>query len=340
MKGGRRAQQRAVTMHDVAERAGVSTATVSRALSGRRRVDPEVMEQVRRAAADLGYVVDPVGRSLRRQFTDTVGLVVADISNPFFPSLVKSLETAMLDRGLGLLLADAANDVERERAAIRRLLARRVDALVVTPVSRLRSRAIVVEAAARVPVVQLDRSASAQCDYVGMDNARAVDEVVDHLLASGRRRPVFVGSAADISTTWERQRAFVRRMEQSGETPRTLTGEFSVDWGRTAVAEVLDRWPDVDSLICADDLIAVGAMSGLGQFGLRVPDDIAVVGFDDTVLSVLHSPTLTTIRQPLDEMASAAVDLAVAARDSVTVRQRRTFAGQLIVRDSSRAGQA
>ena len=265
-----------MTVHDVARLAGVSTASVSRVLSGRRTVGADVDERVRSAAAELGYQVNAVGRSLRRQSTETVGLVIADITNLFFPSLTKALEDAFAHQGLGLLLADAANDVARERDAVSRLLARQVDALLITPVSRLQSRRTIDEANQRTTVVQLDRRASTKAHYVGMDNSQAVSDVLAHLAELGRTSPVFIGSDPHISTTWERQRAF-SRLAPTGD--RLLTGDFSLDWGRTAT---LERWPDTDALFCADDLIAVGAAEQLRSMGHRLPSPIAVVELAST----------------------------------------------------------
>ena len=265
-----------MTVHDVASLAGVSTASVSRVLSGRRNVGADVDERVRSAATELGYQVNAVGRSLRRQSTETVGLVIADITNLFFPSLTKALEDAFAHEGLGLLLADAANDVARERDAVARLLARQVDALLITPVSRLQSRRTIDEANQRTTVVQLDSRASTKAHYVGMDNSQAVSDVLAHLAELGRTSPVFIGSDPHISTTWERQRAF-SRLAPTGD--RLLTGDFSLDWGRTAT---LERWPDTDALFCADDLIAVGAAEQLRSMGHRLPGPIAVVELAST----------------------------------------------------------
>lgn len=323
-------QRTSVTVHDVARLAGVSTASVSRALSGRRRVSADVAERVRSAADELGYQVNTVGRSLRRQSTETVGLVVADITNLFFPSLTKALEDAFAQQGLGLLLADAGDDVTREREAVARLLARQVDALLITPVSRWQSRRTIDEANLRTTVVQLDRHASNKAHYVGMDNGRAVSDVLAHLTELGRTSPVFIGSDPHISTTWERQRAF-SRLAPHGD--RVLTGDFSLDWGRTATIEALRRWPDADALFCADDLIAVGAAEQLRTMGHPLPGPVAVVGFDDTLLVRLHTPPVSSVRQPLAEMAAAAVELAAAPAD--TPVQLRLFPGTLQARPST-----
>ena len=160
-----------------------------------------------------------------------------------------------------------------------RLLARQVDALLITPVSRLQSRRTIDEANQRTTVVQLDRRASTKAHYVGMDNSQAVSDVLAHLAELGRTSPVFIGSDPHISTTWERQRAF-SRLAPTGD--RVLTGDFSLDWGRTATIEALERWPDTDALFCADDLIAVGAAEQLRSMGHRLPSPIAVVELAST----------------------------------------------------------
>lgn len=299
--GGERKMER-TTIHDVARLAGVSIASVSRTLTGARRVGPELAERVRAAAAELGYQPDQVGRSLRRQETQTIGLVVADITNPFFPALVQAVEEALREAGFGLLLADAQNDPDVEARSVQLLLARRVDALVITPVDRARSAATVAAAARAVPVVQLDRRATAATHYVGMDHDRAIADILAHL---GRHHPALIGSDPSVSTSWERQSAFTRRTGSD----RVLVGSFSVEWGRLAAGRILDRWPDTDALVCANDLIGVGALQELQRRGVAVPGRVAVTGFDDTLLSTVSQPTLTTVRQPVTAMAAQAIHI-------------------------------
>jgi LacI family transcriptional regulator len=299
------------TIHDVARLAGVSIASVSRALTGARKVRPEVAERVRSAAEQLGYQTDQVGRSLRRQETQTIGLVIADITNPFFPALVQAVEGELRDAGLGLLLADAQNDPDVEAQAVRLLLGRRVDALLITPVDRRRSAAAVIAAARAVPLVQLDRFATPDVHYVGMDHDRAITDLLTHLTGTGRTHLALIGSDPSMSTSWERQTAFTARVAEIDPLApeRVLVGDYSVEWGRTAAGRILDRWPEVDAIICANDLIGVGVLQELHRRGVPVPGRVAVTGFDDTLLASASEPALTSVRQPVARMAQRAVEI-------------------------------
>ena len=324
-----------VTVHDVARRAGVSIATVSRALTGARRVAPEIADRVHTAAAELGYRPDAVARSLRRQETRTIGLVIANITNPFFPALVQAVELAAREAGLGVLFADAQDDPAVEHEVVDLLLRRRIDALLISPCHRVRSRATLVAAAAALPAVQLDRFTSTAAHYVGLDHDGAVVQLLNHLAATGRRHYALVGSDPAISTAWERQVAYVRRVadHDPAAADRVLVGEFSVDWGREAAGQVMRRWPEVDAVLCANDLIAVGVMQELQRRGIAVPGRVAVTGFDDTLLAVTAQPALTSVDQPLRRMAEEAVALTQAAAGGPVVRCR--LPGELILRASS-----
>jgi LacI family transcriptional regulator len=323
------------TIHDVARLAGVSIASVSRALTGARKVRPEIAERVRTAAAALGYEPDQVGRSLRRQETDTIGLVVADITNPFFPTLVQAVEGVLREARFGLLLADAQNDPEAEARAVRLLLGRRVDAILITPVDRHRSAATVEEAARSVPVVQLDRFATSDVHYVGMDHDRAIADILALLHRSGRRHPALIGSDPSVSTSWERQRAYERRaaaLDPAAPT-RVLVGSYSVQWGRVAAARVMDQWPEVDAIVCANDLIGLGVLQELRRRDIAVPQQVAVTGFDDTLLAVASDPALTSVLQPVGPMAETAVEIVTGtAPDTPAHRQ---MAAHLIERCST-----
>jgi LacI family transcriptional regulator len=329
-------QNERATIHDVARLAGVSIASVSRALTGARKVRPDVAERVRRAAQQLGYEPDQVGRSLRRQETQTIGLVIADITNPFFPALVQAVEGVTREAGLGLLLADAQNDPDVEAQATRLLLGRRVDAMIITPVDRHRSAATIAEATRSVPVVQLDRFAYAGAHYVGMDHEQAISDVLRHLDGSGRAHLALIGSDPSVSTSWERQVAFTQQAAVIDRLApqRVLVGSFSVEWGRDAAGQIIDRWPEVDALVCANDLIGLGALQELHRRGIVIPRRVAVTGFDNTLLATASEPPLTSVNQPVVRMAEQAIALVTEESRPRTPVQLRLPA-QLITRTSS-----
>jgi LacI family transcriptional regulator len=322
-----------VTIHEVARLAGVSIASVSRALSGANPVSEATAQKVRAAADRLGYKVDPLGQSLRKRKTKTIGLIVADISNPFFAALVIAVEEAAQAAGYGVLLAHSGNNVAKESAAITRLLQRRVDAMFIAPSDRIRSRPAVVRSAAEVPTVQLDRFASSKAHYIGMDNDAAINDL---LSSHDRRTFAFVGSDPHASTTWERQKAFVRAAAaiDPRAPQRVHSGTFTYAWGLESVGAILANAPDVDAIICASDVIALGVIEGLTRAGRRVPENVAVAGFDDTLFATLKEPQLTSVRQPLAAMSQAAVAL---IDDENGQPQRRTMPATIITRASTRS---
>lgn len=298
------------TVKDVADAAGVSTATVSRVLSGRRATGSDVAERVRQAARDLDWTPDYVGRALRDRRTDTIGLVIPDVTNPFFPELIQRIEYHARAAGSGILLVDARNDPDEERRVTTQLIQRRVDAILMSPCHVTDSLALVEEVSAQVRLVQVDRVVTTAVDHVRTDQFPPM-AVLERTLGAGRTvTAAFVGSDLSVSTSAARQEAFLRYFgaTDAGARNRAFVGDFTVDFGRRAAERLLSEHPDVNVVICASDMIAFGVIQELRRRGKDVPGDVAVSGWDDTLLSIASQPTITTVRQPVDEMARLAVD--------------------------------
>jgi len=328
-------------LREVAELAGVHPSTASRALSGSRVVRPDIAAAVQRAAEKLNYRVDPIGRALRGERTGTVGMVVPDIVNPFFPAVVQAVEQALHADGRSLFLCDASNDVGVEAERIEALLDRRVDALLISPVHQHDSAPAVRRAASRVPLVQVDRSCvGVGCDFVGVDQAEAMRLLIRHLVDNGRRNLAFVATDDSISTVSERIVAYEQHAPNVRSRRRVFRGDLSVEWGARAVDLILqDTRQPPDALICANDLIALGALKRLRTHGRQVPGNIAVTGFDDTPFGVLSEPELTSVRQPVQQIAEEAVHMLGLTRPRTTpmAGRRMVLHPALVVRGSSAA---
>lgn len=327
-----------VTMRDVAEAAGVSVATVSRVLSGARQVDPELAGVVEATCERLGYRRNNVARALRRQTTQTAGMIVPHIANPFFAGAVQAVERALQVEQYGLLLGDSRDDPDLEAVHVRALIDRRVDGLLLIPCETDASGPAVTEAAREIPIVLLDRWIDGiDADGVAVDNEAGVQATLAHLDAIGRRYAAFVGAAASIPTARERVEAYrsgVRRtrIANAGE----LLGDFSVEWGRKAAVELAARSRRPDAIVCGNDLIALGVLEGLREAGVDVPSAMAVTGFDDIGFATISHPALTTVRQPIDEIGAEAARLLLGRIAGYEGPPRRTrLAPELIARGST-----
>lgn len=310
------------TLRDIANAAGVSVSTVSRVLSGARPVGPEIEGIVRSAAARLDYRPHSVARALRRGATNTVGVVVPHIANPFFPHLVQALERKLQPEGRELFLCDSRNDPALETRRVEALLERKVDALVLVPCHVRKSRAALEVAVQAVRVVQVDRRvAGARSSYVGVDNRSGVEKVVEHLRALGRRRFAFVGAEPITSTARERLQAYQRAVDGSS-AKSVFLGDFSAEWGYEAASSI----GRADAVVCGNDLVALGMISGLKARGIEVPTDVAVTGFDDVgLVAAWGHPAITTVRQPVDGLAAEVTGLLLRsspAHDDPPVQRR------------------
>lgn len=333
-----------VTIAEVAKRAGVSTATVSRALSGDRPVSADVSRRVNKAVTELGYSINPIARALRNRRTDTVGMVVPSISNPFFTSLVESVEHALGRSGRELFLCDAQSDPVVEAKRLASLVARNVDGILVSPTHGTDSAAAVLETARRLPLVQLDRFVGGtSTDWVGVDDIAAMRLILDHLWSTGARSVAYVGSLLTNSSTEQRLAGFRRRGEELGLTvgaDAVLLGDYSVEWGEIAAARLIDSGDLPDAIVCADDLIALGVSRRCRARGVRVPNEVQVTGFDNIEFARLSEPALTTVDQPRERIAAEAVRL-LAAASGADALDRQTSAHialvpELVVRQSTK----
>lgn len=305
------------TIEDVAVAAGMSTASVSRALSGSRGVRPETLRRVIAAANELSYKVNPVASAMRGRITRTVGMVVPDIVNPFFPEVVKAVEYALHNSGMSLFLCDANGSPDEEAERLEALLARNVDGVIISPVDALRSRAAVAATSKRSPVVQVDRYVNVDTDIVSVDHSRGIQLVLEHLIAQGCSTFAFVTTAERSSIAHERLQAYVRgvRSIDRASANRVLPGDFSIAWGNEAATRLLANYCP-QAVVCANDLIATGVLQTFRMQDIRVPEDVAVTGYDNSILAGVVEPGLTTISQPLTTLGEEAVRFVVSAIES------------------------
>jgi LacI family transcriptional regulator len=330
-----------VSVRDVAQRAGVSVGTVSNVLNGSPRVAPDTVERVRAAIADLGYVRNDAARQLRAGRSTTVGLVVLDVRNPFFTDVARGAEDEAAKSGLSIILGNSSEDAERESGYLDLFEEQRVHGVLISPFGDIEAR--LVELRRRgTPVVLVDReSRDAALSSVSVDDVAGGRLAVAHLLATGRRRLVFAGGPLEIRQVADRlSGARAAIAEVPGATLEVLeTPALTVLDGRTLGHELLARADRPDAIFAANDLVAVGLLQALVMAGdARVPDDIALVGFDDIDFAAAAVVPLTSVRQPRHEIGATALRiLREEAAEPDLPPRRIVFQPELVVRASTGA---
>jgi LacI family transcriptional regulator len=328
-----------VRLRDVAAAAGVSVSTASRVLSGSASTSPRTVAAVLAASEQLGYRPNLVARGLRSRATGLAGIVVPGIGNPFFAELVEALASALRESGLDMILADSGGPPSEEAQRLQTLVDRQVDGLILIPTGHHSSADAVERASLSVPIVQIDRQVDAfPADYVGVDNRLGIRLALNHLAEQGCRTIGFASDDATSSTGRSRSEAMhatIARMPELVLGPELL-GSFSIGFGSKAARTLLDHPPLPDAVVCGSDLIALGMVRGLHTAGVSVPEEIKVTGFDGILFSELSDPSLTTVRQPIRDIADEAVRLLQARmRGDRTSAQRIEIAPTLVVRRST-----
>jgi LacI family transcriptional regulator len=326
------------TIIDVARMAGVSRGTVTRVLAGSPRVLPETRVRVLEAIAALDYQPSSIARALRLQQTRTVGLVVTDITNPFYPEVVRGFEDAAQRLGLGVLLSNAAEDPDREARCLALLRERRVDAVVIAA-GGLRHRQADALRAFPVAVVIVNASSpDPRIPAVLSDSREGGRLAAQHLIDLGHRQLVYVLGPREADETpvrLEGARAAARAARRSGVSLRVVHGDGHLAGGTAAARAVAADLTPPFALLCHNDVTAIGVMHGLAGLGLRVPDDVSVVGFDDILLTDYTVPPLTTVAQDKYMMGRRAVEIVDRILAGETVSGTERLPVHLVVRGTT-----
>jgi LacI family transcriptional regulator len=310
MRGSRTAKTLQPTIGDVARRAGVSRATVSRVLNKYPHVRPRVRATVQQAVRALGYRPDHVARSLARRETQTLGLVVADITNPFYAETARAIVETARGHGYNVILCNTDNLPRLEEEYVEVLRQRRVDGIIFGSVF-LRDPLVEGLVDAGYPCVMYNRRLrSGRGNYIVLDNVRASRDLTRHLLRLGHRRIGFITGLRESSTAAGRLQGYreaLRAARISVDSHLIRPGAFKAENAQHAAQELLKLRRRPTAIVAGNDLMALGVIQTAGEFGLQVPEDLAVVGFDDIQIAAHRAIQLTTMAQQKTEMGRLAV---------------------------------
>ncbi|MBL8153755.1 MAG: LacI family DNA-binding transcriptional regulator [Anaerolineae bacterium] len=330
---------RNVTLKDVAAYAGVSVTTVSNVVRNWPYVSPAMRDHVQRAIDALGYSPHLVAQGLRTGQTQALAFIVPDLSNPYFAEIVSAAEDAAQTYGYILLVFNSHEDADREAACIQRATSRSADGLLITHSLQTRwSEALSNNV--DIPIVAVDRIPEHdQHPVCAVDNFRAGQLATSHLLELGHRRIAHIAGPKRIRTAQDRSNGYLQIVDEQGMEYRRIV--YSDDtWGPGAgyhcMMELLNDGNRPTAVFTSNDRMAIGALHALYDRGLRVPDDISIVGLDDIEVSAHLTPPLTTMRQPLDRLAGAAVEMLLRLIRGETLGQRIVLLEpELVVRQST-----
>jgi len=323
-----------VRMSDVAEAANVSTATVSRVLSGTEgAVRDETATLVRETAQKLGYRYNAVAASLRRQQTRTLGIVIPRVSNPFFSLLTEQIERRLSESDTALIITDSQQDPQIERDRVNTLIDRRVDGLILIPTAGSESAQLAESTG--VPTVLLDLvDAGPNVDTIGVEHDLGTREIIRHLYDQGHHRIAFIGGTIALSPAARRLDGYLKSVAEQDRTD-VLLGNFTMEWGYNAGSQ-LDPDLDTTAVVCANDLIAYGLLQWAQEQNINVPGQLAITGFDDLPFSAVTAPPLTTVRQPVEQLAEETLNLLTQRVGQPGLPKREVrLRGQVIVRSST-----
>jgi DNA-binding LacI/PurR family transcriptional regulator len=334
--GGGDSANPVVTMADVAVRAGVSIATVSRVLSGRSSVAPELRVKVSAAVDELLYRPNRLARNLRLRNAEMLGIVISDIQNPHFSEMVDVAEEEAYRRGYRVLLCNTGESSEKQRAYLQMLADERPLGVIIAPCDA-GAPEIGQLIDLGIPVVAFDRPVKDErADAVLADNFEGARTAVEHLVSRGITRIGYVGISTKIETGARRLAGYKAAMSALGLAPRWVDGGLRLAAGFGAADSLIREWPEMEGMVVGNNMLALGALQALRAGKRRVPDDVALVAFDDPFWAELVEPSMTALAQPVRAMTSTAVRLLI---DHIEGRRREperiVFRFSLKVRESS-----
>jgi LacI family transcriptional regulator len=331
-----------VTMKQIAGLSGVSIATVSKVINNKDgKISQETRDRIRRIVKEQGYVANRIASSMVTKRTKTLGLVIPDIANPFFPDLARGVEDGANKLGYTLILCNSDNDLDKEEAYLEMLQEKMVDGIIFTASGGRKTLSPGFKHLL-TPVVCVDREIEGLTleGKIVVDNHRGAMDAVSYLLSKDYRKIVHLSGPLTSKTAQDRYQGFLRAHQLLGVEPRPehlYEGTYSSDWGFRATRQLIDSKFDFDCLFCGNDLIALGAYKALHEAGMRIPQDIGVIGFDDIYMAQIVTPELTTVRQPAYAMGyEASLMLIKSIRQEAIAKKELVLPTELIVRGSTR----
>ena len=296
------------SIREVAKRAGVSPATVSRVINGTARVDEEKRERVEKAIEETGFRPNELARALYRKSSKIIGVIVPDIENPFFSELAKAIEKEAYEQEYRILLCNSDDQKEKELANLQMLAQLQADGVILMTNTGEKSQSY---EAVSMPIVFVDR----RLDEMGQTSVIEVDHyaggklAAEHLIACGCRKITCIRGPQELSSGKKRYEGYREVCRQYSMKERFVDSTYKYEDGAKAAEEVLRRYPDTDGIIACNDMTAVSVYKVLQKRGYRVPDDIQIIGFDGVKFGRFLTPELTTVAQPIKEMGKCAVQM-------------------------------
>lgn len=329
-----------ITMLDIAKKAGVSKATVSMVLNKRdQSISEETKEKVLKLAEELNYIPNSLARGLSTKKTGTIGIILPDITNPFFASIARAIEDAANSLGYNVIFCNTDNEIDKEVEYIKLLISKIVDGVIFIAGGESSSSVEMLKINS-IPFVLVDRYIDNYKDEYGVYllNEEGVIKGVEYLYNKGNRKIVFVKGHENIEVSNERLKGYKHAMDKYGIYDKELIfkGDFNIEGGIKATEAILNKLDKVDAIFYSNDMMALGGMKALLRRDFRIPEDIRIMGFDNIDISGIFEPELTTIGQPIYKMGKEACRLLIDIINEVDIKDKEIyFETELIIRGTA-----
>lgn len=332
------------TILDVANRAGVSKTTVSRYLNDNGPINVDTAEKIRAAVKELGYSPNYLAQGMRTNKTRTIGIIIPDYSNPFYPELLRGIEDYARKRGYMTQLSNTHADPVTEYQRLEEMVKRQIDGIVLCSYNRVKKDLeYLVEIADRIPVVVMDPLVKKEpLSYVVTDGGGATMDAVSYLVSIGRKRIGYIKGPSKLFATNDRFEGYKKGLEANGipfDSALVCEADFTLKSGYVGAEWFISNGLPVDAVMAATDLMAIGAIKAFNNHGISIPSRLAVVGFDDISLCRIVEPSLTTIAQPINALGSCAAQIIIDAIESGDFEKKQiVMPGSLVIRKSTDPG--
>ncbi len=305
-----------VTIKDIAKEANVSIATVSRVINNKSEgVGKETREKIRKIIKDLNYYPNRVARGMVTKQSNILGLILPDISNPFFPDLVRGVEDTASKSGYNIVLCNADNNKDKEASYIRVLKENNAAGIFYISVIKKNDNNLKLLVDGKIPFVLMDRRINIEnVPKVYTDNVTGMYEMADYLIKNGHRRIAYISGPKHNSSSDQRLKGYKKALSDTGITidPDIIkVGDYKLESGRQHMQALIDEGNNFTAVACANDMMAVGALEVLKHKGIKVPQEISITGYDDIFMASVTSPKLTTVAQPKYKMGCIAAELLI-----------------------------